>query len=244
MAQDLKIQIRKILALHEVSLHLEHAIRESKRPDDPWQDFTPSRFIYAYFTFNTIYSWDWKTSFELGHLVGWKKKSNGHSLSEEEQLKNYVRFCSDTLAPDSSKIFGLCFVDACKVMGLSDPADKMTELDITNADKKLKKLEDQMPVLVQRLYEGELPSEQFYTSACHVLKFIYGVRCNLFHGRKTHVEMLDGKQQERLLVYAALLVATNGLLFDVTEKLDIGFMPVHIKFLKGYETTNGSVAPK
>lgn len=243
MAQDLKLELRKILALHEASLRLEHAIRESRRPDDPWQDFTPSRFIYAFFTFNTIYSWDWQASFDSGHPAKWQSKPNGHYPKEIDQIKGYVRFCSDSLVEDVVKLFSVRFSDACDTMGVLEPGDGMKELDITNADKKLKKLKDQMPQLVKRLHAGTVKPNGFHSAASHVLRFVYGVRCNLFHGRKTHVQMLDPNQQQRLLVYASLLTAANGLLFDATARGNVGFLPVSLDFLKELGPTNGSTVP-
>ena len=244
MARDLKLELREILALHEASLRLEHAIRELSRPDDPWQDFAPSRFIYAFFTFNSIYSWDWQTSFESGCPSRWEAKPNGHYPTEVDQFKAYVRFCSDTLHPDAPTIFTRRFVEACDTMRVSDSAVRMGQLDITNADKQLKKLGEQMPKPVERLYAGTVTPQDFHSSACHVLRFVYGVRCNLFHGQKTHVQLLDAKQQARMLVYAALLTAANGLLFDATARRDIGFKSVHLEFLKGEGPTNGSTVPK
>jgi len=240
MAQDLKLELRKILALHEASLHMEHAIRETARPEKPWQDFAPSRFIYAFFTFNTIYSWDWQASFDSGHLARWQPKPNGHYPEEVDQIKRYVRFCSNTLDSDVAQFFSKRFADACDTMCVSKPADAMKELDTTNADKRLKKLKAQMPQLVERLHAGTVKPDGFHFGACHVLRFVYGVRCNLFHGCKTHVQMLDAMQQERLLVYASLLTAANGLLFDATAQKNIGFSPVNIDFLKNTRPTNGS----
>lgn len=243
MARDLKLELRKILALHEASLRMEHAIRESARPDDQWRDFTPSRFIYAFFTFNTIYSWDWQASFESGHPERWQQKANGRYPDEIKQIKGFVRFCSDTLEGNVVEYFRKRFVGACNTMGAREPADAMVDLDITNADKKLKKLKDQMPQLVKRLLAGAGKPDGFHSDACHVLRFVYGVRCNLFHGCKTHVQMHDAKQQKRLLVYASLLTAANGLLFDATSQKDIGFRPVSIDFLRGAEPTDGSMVP-
>jgi len=238
MPQDLKIELSKILALHEASLRMEHAIRESMRKNDPWKDFAPSRFIYAFFAFNTIYSWDWESSFKANAPTRWEKKANDHYPDEEEQFKGYVRFCDASLGADTVRCFQRRFAQACEIMGLSDPSSHMTRLDVTNADKKLKKLKDQMPELVKRLHEGTVQPRGFHSTASHVLKFVYGVRCNLFHGRKKHVQMLDPEQQVRLLVYAALLAAANGLLFDVVAKLNIGFMPVEIEFLHKQGPTN------
>jgi hypothetical protein len=142
------------------------------------------------------------------------------------------------LGVDVVPTFQRRLVNACNIMGVSDPGNHMTSLDVTNADNKVKRLKDQMPQLVKRLYEGTIQPSGFHSTASHVLKFVYGVRCNLFHGRKTHVQMLDTSQQKRLLVYASLLSASNGLLFDVAEKMNIGFRSVEIDFLHKQRLTN------
>lgn len=69
---DLKIEIRKLNALHEATLRFDHAIKERGQTD--WRDFTPSRFIYAFFTFNSIYSFDWETSFERNEAITWPQR--------------------------------------------------------------------------------------------------------------------------------------------------------------------------
>ena len=113
MAQDLKIELRKLLALHMATLHVEHAIRETAHRNNPWNEFAPSRFIYAFFTFNSIYSWDWESSFYAGALTGWPENERGHKPKEAIQFKKYIKFCNDTLGSETMPKFKSRFVEAC-----------------------------------------------------------------------------------------------------------------------------------
>ena len=56
-AKALKKDMADLEVLHRDSASLEHAIRKY---DDQCHEFLPSRFVYSFFTFNTLYSIDWK----------------------------------------------------------------------------------------------------------------------------------------------------------------------------------------
>lgn len=224
---DLKIEIRNLFALHEATLRLEHGVREVLPPDD-WRPFSPSRFIYAFFTFNGVYSYDWQKSFERKKAVRWEPNGNRYP-SEKDQFKAYLKVTSDRLGLDAPRLFAEEFRSVL-TPSIPKPGDELRQLSLVNASKELTRLADQFPRYVELLHQNKVKPGDFHDTAYHVLKFVYKVRCNLFHGAKTRVQLQDTAQQRRLEVYTGLVVATNSLLFHVAAIADIGWRDVNVSF--------------
>lgn len=70
---------------------------------------------------------------------------------------------------------------------------------------------------VECLLNNRLTGKNFTDALDTVLKFVYKVRCNIFHGTKTVIDMLDKDQQTRLKVYTAILLTFNDMLFEALE---------------------------
>lgn len=225
---DLKIELRKLYALHEATIRFDHAIRESG--SEEWRVFAPSRFVYAFFTFNSIYSFDWSSSFETKKAIRWAPDASGRIPKEEEQFKAYIRYVDSVLTPRTSEIVSEKMRSCLTAYAISDPAEELKAVDMENADKKLRELSQQLPGEFRRLWQGKAVGNQFFSSACVVFRFIYAVRCNLFHGAKTRVHLLDPAQQRRLLVYATALITVNSLLFRIAENAGIGWRQIAVDF--------------
>jgi len=226
---DLKIEIRKLNAIHEATIRFDHAIKESGKTG--WTDFTPSRFIYAFFTFNSIYSFDWEESFKGKEALKWHPDGKGRVPTEVDQFKAYLRYADNALKPHTAQIFSTELARLLDSYGVDNPIEELREVDLVNATKSLKTLALQMPGEFRRIALGKAEKEEFYPSACAVFKFVYEVRCNLFHGSKTTVQLLDSAQQRRLLIYTATLIAGNSLLFRVAEKAEIGWRDIKADFV-------------
>ena len=225
---DLKIEIRKLNALHEATIRFEHAIRNVG--ETTWRDFTPSRFIYAFFTFNGIYSLDWETSFKEKKAIKWSPDSNNRFPSEEDQFKAYLRYIGSVLKPDTARIFSEELAPKVTSFGVKNPVEELRAVDLTNATTELEKLAKQLPGQFGCLLKGQAKPEDFFATGCAVLQFVYKVRCNMFHGSKARVQLLDPAQQRRLLIYTATLITTNSLLFRVAKEADVGWRDVTVDF--------------
>jgi hypothetical protein len=221
---DLKIEIRKLYALHEATIRFDHAIKEAGQT--AWTDFTPSRFIYAFFTFNSIYSFDWEKCFSEKESITWSADEAERVPSEDSQFKAYLRYMASALKPDAHVIFSKELSCRLTEYGIHQPTEELREVNLVNATKKLKNLARQLPGEFRKLASGTAKEDDFYPSACTLFSFVYGVRCNLFHGRKTTVQLLEPAQQRRLLIYTAVLIAGNSLLFKAAEKATIGWSKV------------------
>jgi len=225
---DLKIEIRKLYALHQATIRLDHAIRDIGQT--AWIDFAPSRFVYAFFTFNSIYALDWSSSYERRRAIKWTADDLARMPREEEQFKAYLRYVDTVLAPNTSALLSEELSRRLTLYGVTQPLEDLKAVDLVNATRQLRNLAGQLPGEFARLWRGDATGEQFFPSACAVFKFVYEVRCNLFHGRKTRIQLLDAAQQRRLLIYTAALIAGNSLLFRVAEQADIGWRKVDVDF--------------
>jgi hypothetical protein len=230
MSEDLKIEIRKLFALHEATVQLEHGARKIALTENPWKIFTPSRFVYAFFTFNSIYSFDWESSFDKQQVIRWQCDENGRYPGEEDQFTGYLKYVSNKLSPETPTIFARELKRILDLFHIAEPVATLEHVDLVNASKKLEELSKQLPKQFSIVLKGDQKDTDFYPSACLLLKFVYKVRCNLFHGVKTNVQLLDTKQQQRLLIYTALLIAANSLLFLVAKKSNIGWNEVSVDF--------------
>lgn len=225
---DLKIEIRKLYALHEATIRFDHAVKVIGQTT--WTDFPPSRFIYAFFTFNSIYSFDWKTSFKEKKAIRWSADATNRIPKEVEQFKAYLRYVDSVLTPNTSKIFREDLAPRVTSLGVGDPIEELNAMDLVNATEELKSLARQLPGEFGRLIDGRAKAEDFFATVCVVLRFVYEVRCNLFHGSKTTVQLLDSAQQRRLLVYAATLITANSLLFRVAKEADVSWLDIAADF--------------
>lgn len=186
---DLKIEIRKLAALHEAAIRLDHAVREAG--ETKWNEFAPSRFVYAFFTFNSIYSFNWEASFNERKAITWKSENAEHVPREDSQFKDYVKYMDHILAPETARIVSEQLASSLESYGIDNAIDELKGVKVTNATKKLKNLAQQLPGEFGRLLKGKARDHEFFPTACAVLKFVYEVRCNLFHGSKTRVQLLD-----------------------------------------------------
>lgn len=140
---DLKIEIRKLYALHEATIRFDHAIKQVGQA--AWTDFNPSRFIYAFFTFNSIYSFDWEASFNEKKAIKWTPDSAGRVPKEDEQFKAYLRYADSALKQITPQIFSQELTRLLKLYAIARPIEELQPVELVNATKKLKNLAQQLP---------------------------------------------------------------------------------------------------
>src|SRR5712691_5424856 len=131
---DLKIEIRKLYALHEATICFDHAVKEVGQTT--WTDFTPSRFVYAFFTLNSIYSFDWETSFKENKAIRWSADAANRVPKEDEQFKAYLRYADSALTPNTSKIFSEDLAPRVTSFGVGDPIEELKTVDLVNATRE------------------------------------------------------------------------------------------------------------
>ena len=156
--------------------------------------------------------------------------ANGYLPSDEDKMKSYLKFADDRLTPETAKVFSSRLANMLSTFAIDNPAEELEGINLVNASKKLRNLAKQVPRQVELVQDQQVQAKDFYPASCNLLKFVHEVRCNLFHGRKTQVKLLNDAQQRRLLIYAAILIAANGLLFEVANREKIGWRSVEVDF--------------
>lgn len=205
--------------IHESSASLEHAILQSGYR---WQPYVPTHFIYAFFAYNSLYNIDWEYS-----LSRRKPYTHNRNTKEWEKRDAYIDFCCENenflrLYKD----FFVRYVTARHSAGkIIDELEKI-RLDRRYSNGNIRFQDDILSFQTacrDCLIDGKFDKR----IVVEVEKFVYLIRCNLFHGAKTFDDLNNPSQQVRLDIYSAFVVAINQMVFS------------YLEYLKGDDITQG-----
>lgn len=221
-----------------------HSIRNRQNARERRDPYTPSLFIYSYFTFNTLYNINWeytshKRYCKLYFYRPWKDKENKkHYYSETDKIEFYHKFLNKVYRENFLNEFRANFMTYINNYRKSiDESRKITKdngfYDDTIAnwiEEHLKQFKTNFKTQLDETAKKDLlniveaitansiqhPSSKEFN---RLLEIIYLVRCNLFHGSKTPRDF-DGSQMERFVIYSAVLSSLNYMLFLHLSTLD------------------------
>lgn len=206
---DLNRYIEGLYKIHLSSRAVSHAIK--RLMEEEWVGFPPSKFIYSFFVFNSMYNMKWKDISIDTPIDSYRYKYEDKN-SKEEQIKSLIDFTFSNKRFDAWSIFKQAFHQIeldeneirrrLKGIRLSDQT-KITEAKGRNMRELTGILASNSPRNIERL-KG-------------VVKFIYQVRCNVFHGTKTSVHHLDNSQSERFEIYTCTLYGICEAAFQMAE---------------------------
>lgn len=216
----LKSQMHNLQVLHQDLASLEHAIRDN---DDKWQEFTPSRFIYTFFTFNTLYTIDWEESFAKGELISYDdedypKKTKDEKLSDGNRYHRYVDFCfSDKKFVRIYSEFFFDFIgQTYSKEEITKSLEKIKPDDSSSGTIKTQEFIDSFREAWDKILNANTLKEGYCR---RIITFIYKIRCNIFHGSKTIKEMHDRAQKKRIDIYTVFMIAINQMVFSYINYL-------------------------
>ncbi|TKJ32888.1 MAG: hypothetical protein CEE38_21955 [Planctomycetes bacterium B3_Pla] len=236
---DLKIELTKLFALHKASITLDHAVRESATPNLDWRLFRPSKFIYSYFAFNSIYSFDWEKSIELYSPMRWGSTEDENHPKEEDQIKAIVKFSCQSLGSQAPLQFIRILKGQLQNYKITKPIEALRDIRPSNESKRVKGLRNAFPGNFKTLFQSpDLTQDSLLSSLSGSLSYIQSVRNNVFHGSKTSIQMDDRRQQERLLIYAALVNSLCELFFCAIASVLPGWNCVPADFAKELEVAS------
>tara|TARA_R110002111_G_C5922390_1_gene366022 strand:- start:398 stop:1072 length:675 start_codon:yes stop_codon:yes gene_type:complete len=209
--EKLKEEIKNLHKLQCVTKDFNHIIEYQQ---GSWKMFEPSKFIYSFFAFNSLYNYDWQKSIIENSLISFDIEEN---LSESQKFKKMIDFTFENFKETDSIEFVNTILrpnkrqnpkrkeDLIRAMEDITPDSRISQSEREGFKKEFEKLLNSENVL-----KGKLKNE--------ILRFIYLVRNNIFHGTKTTIDMADRRQRERLNIYSSILIATNNLLFKSLER--------------------------
>lgn len=204
-------EIEDLYRLHYITKKYDHIVEYER---GAWKLFEPSKFIYAYFAFNSFYNFDWEESLKKSRLTGFPKKiEDGKEIepSESQKYKAMIDFIFSKVDDNDKELF-------LKMIKGKDAIDKTIEtisritpdIRITDSERENFKKEFENLLKSNEIKIGKLKND--------IVRFVYMVRNNIFHGTKNTIEMSEVFQRKRLDIYSNIIIAINELLFKVLEK--------------------------
>ena len=171
-----------------------------------WNFFEPTKFVYAFFAFNMVYSIDWKASISLNRI----QYVNNRAKS---LFVDTIKFISDF----DESLFETELSKLDPKRELYAVISRMT--DDRNSSKK-SEFTDNTIAQDFKIASQKFSDYQSLNSDDHfdLLQMSYTVRNNIFHGEKKAMQMVEAGQRKRLLHYANIILATNEAFFEVMRK--------------------------
>lgn len=203
--------VETLRTIHKENSSVEHFMKIPNSGEEPTTTMYLTPFIYEFFLYNSLYQIDWHKSLGLGRI-------EAHTFNNEEDQQNafedFLREKSKASPDLICKAFGPLSImetqgDWTRIVPDSrirlERGDKFFG-DLTQLQNRLKRL--------CRQPTSDLHNEAFnYIFDCRL--FVYKVRCNIFHGRKTIHEAYEPGQDKRIEVYYRFLNCLVSLFFEV-----------------------------
>jgi len=208
---DFEDEIEDLYRLHYITKKYDHIIEYQK---GAWKLFEPSKFIYAYFAFNSFYNFDWEESLKKSKLTAFPKKIENEKEiepSEGHKYKAMIDFIFKGVESSDKELFlkiikGKDSIEnTIEAISKITPDNRITESERENFKKSFFNL-----VKTDEIIIGKLKND--------IIRFVYMVRNNIFHGTKNTIEMSEVFQRKRLDIYSNIIIAVNELLFKALER--------------------------
>ena len=198
--------LQNLYRLHYASMNFNHMVEYQ---EGNWTLFEPSRFVYCYFTFNSIYSIDWNQT--IGHK-NIRFFESSPEPSDLTKAKTLIDFIYEKLPQeDINYLFNEYVIskynDQNNFMNLVNSVNE--SYNISSSEQKSFK-EDLINAYHNKyILKGKLKNS--------VMRFIIMVRNNVFHGSKDLLKMTEKRQRERLELYAKILNFINICVFEIID---------------------------
>ncbi len=215
MSQDVTNHVESLRRVHDDNSSAKHFAEDPFGTQRSTMFLTA--FVYEYFIYNSLYQVDWPKSTDSGDLKYYDRGG------EERKQTAFEGFLKSESTPD---LVRRAFMD----LGTHSMEDSWTKIkpdpgisseegekffhDFRQFQKTLHRLEPPKdPVKIKKDFEGA------FMRIGELRPFIYAVRCNIFHGRKSLAEAVDKNQNKRIEVYFLFLKGLVTSFFEVFERL-------------------------
>jgi hypothetical protein len=227
---DLHQQLNELFAIHSMCININHGIRHSY---EPWKLFIPSHFIYSFFTFNSIYSFNWDESFTKSKALDWASHTPSEKeLKESKKIRCYIKFLYKTLGDGFPKLLHQKISNHLDLIG-----DPIREIQNIIPDERITpESATSFKKHFTSIWNKQVTGKKHRDSVNKIAYFIYCVRNNIFHGTKNTIQMMEEGQQQRLKIYTSILTGLNHLLF-IAAKNELNWKQPTIK-IKNHRLTN------
>ena len=208
--------IEDLHRLHFVTIDFKHGIEHKP---DAWKLFEPSKFVYAYFAFNSFYNFDWEETCKKNELILLDTINNEDvivTLTDGIKMKKMQDFIFKYINDEDKFEFIKFIKRPNKTDDILTNERLIYILEGITPDNRISdpKSDEFKKNFSQMIVENKLQIGKLK----NMIHFVYMVRNNIFHGTKDTINMLDKNQRNRLEIYSNILIGLNELLFKSIEK--------------------------
>jgi hypothetical protein len=209
--------IQLIRSVHRDNSTLVHFAQDPDARIRSTMYLTP--FVYQFFIYNSLYSVDWTASFSTGQLTHQGTSAEDRAQrSYEEFLEHVTRAFPGCLNQAFAELEALD-LDGAWTCVVPDPM--ITEDMGRKFFGDLRRFQGALRSLRR---SGSRDNHSVVFECIRELRpFVYRVRCNVFHGRKSLVEALEADQNDRIKVYYHFLKGIVGAFFLAFDEADGDF---------------------
>lgn len=209
-------ELKDLYRLHIVTKDFKHIIEYEP---GSWKMFEPSKFVYSYFAFNSFYNFDWQKSCETLILTPLEKIVK-HGKEEYPNEENKFKAMIDFIFNHSSEEDRIEFTRFIKRPKGNNPISNKHLFEYIEGITSDKRITESEREDFKKEFKKMIESDTLKIGKLKlILRFIYLVRNNIFHGTKNTIEMSDKNQRKRLEIYSNILIATNELLFKSLQNI-------------------------
>lgn len=217
--EDLKINLKSNDILYE--LHMLHYFSVNQKHylkiKDNFRLFEPTKFVYSYFSFSTIFNYDWSKLLDNKDIVPHQKRKvffdNGdykeHEEYEKIKIERYLNFIFDNISSKNRKEFIQKIMNNKTLEEIKKLIDssKLKKNDLNTLNKSFKYL--------VKDYSDSEGIETFKRRIINITNIVGSVRNNIFHGSKGIIKMIETEQRDRLMFYSNFINSLNEQFFKV-----------------------------
>lgn len=205
---EIKRYIESVEISHSFAKNYSHGIRSN----GSWELFEPTRFVYAFFSFNMIFSINWPVTLKFNKKLKYFRQRDGEFA--KWQIESLVNFIHQA----DSSCFKKCLVDFKEIKNIYQECLNMPQ-DFNSERRNLytgNTIAHDFMTAAKLLNDGlDLTSEDHF----NLLQMAYAVRNNLFHGEKKALLMREEGHRRRLYHYGSIILATNESFFTIIENV-------------------------
>lgn len=194
---------------HSFAMNYNHGV-QSINSNGTWDLFEPTRFVYAFFALNMIYSIDWPRTIDSNSI---KYHNYRSGKTAQDQILEVIDFINS----NDSESFQECLLKFDPKRELFSVVSKMN----TDYNSSRPSRRDGNNTIAQDFLRA---SEKFSNindlnveDHFDLMQMSYTVRNNLFHGEKKAYQMREKGHRNRLLHYGNIILSTNESFFETLK---------------------------
>lgn len=194
---------------HSFAMNYNHGV-QSISSNGKWDLFEPTRFVYAFFALNMIYSIDWPRTIDSNSI-------KNHNYRSGKTAQDQIQEVIDFINANNNQLFQECLLKFDSNRELFSVVSKM---DIDYNSSRPSRRDGNNTIAQDFLRSSEKFSNIINLNAedhFDLIQMSYTVRNNLFHGEKKAYQMREKGHRNRLLHYGNIILATNESFFETLK---------------------------